>query len=139
MIQTGESGSMQNRATETYAARLDAAITRWGGPRAIAAFSRAMKERGVRGATRAAVHQVLRGDREPSLAFVEAAASVLGVAPGWLAFGTGPVTPDEEAAIAGLVRWAAEGGPAIQALTEAREAGRNELAGNRDSEDSEHA
>lgn len=119
---------MHNLAARTYATRLDAAIRRWGGPRAVAAFSRAMQERGIRGATRESVHQALGGRREPSLVFVEAAADVLGVTPGWLAFGRGPATVQEEAAVAALVQWAEDGGRVIEAFAAAREAAVDELA-----------
>jgi hypothetical protein len=111
---------MQDVTVGTYATRLGAAVQRWGGPRAVAAFSRTMQERGVRGATRESVHQALRGRREPSLAFVEAAADVLGVTPGWLAFGIGPATVQEQAAVTALLQWGFEGGRVIDALTEAR-------------------
>ena len=111
----------------TEAERLRTAIQRWGGPKAVAAFSRAMQERGARGATRESIHQVLRR-REPSLSFVREAAAVLGVTPDWLAFGTGPATPEEETALAELARWAVEGGRAIDALADARERRDDELA-----------
>lgn len=76
----------------TVAERLRYAIEAKG--ISIREFQRLLQAKGVRGRSYPAVHSYLKaeGGTEPSLAFLDAAAEVLGFAPGWLAFGIGSAT-----------------------------------------------
>jgi transcriptional regulator with XRE-family HTH domain len=83
--------------------RLQEALAGWGGPRkGIRSLERKLKERTppVPGSSRTMIHQYIAGKVEPSLAFVSAAAEILGVREAWLAFGEGepqakPTDPSE--------------------------------------------
>lgn len=89
-------------AAQTVADRLSEYIGDEDGKRmSIRAFAEAMKSREPRpkGSTRAMIHRYLEAGPEgpvPSLDFIEAAADQLGLAPGWLAFGTDEPTRAEE-------------------------------------------
>lgn len=76
---------------DTIASRLRAAIERWG---SIRRFADAMPK--VRGATYGMIHRYLKGETDPPLEFLEAAAGVLGVRVEWLAHGKEPMTAREE-------------------------------------------
>lgn len=72
--------------------RLDRAIAEWkesGKGKGKRAFARAMKERGVRGATYRTLLNYLEPKTTPSPKWTEEAADVLGVRIGWLAQGEG--------------------------------------------------
>lgn len=127
----------QPAAEHTLKARLAAAIQRWGGPRAVAAFCRAMEERGVRGATRTAVHQVLGGKHAPSLDFIAQAGDVLGVRAAWLAWGEAPITPEEAQFAAEIVRQAIICSDTVESLVQARAHVEDELILNNGGDDGE--
>jgi hypothetical protein len=110
----------RQETAQSLRVRLAAAIQRWGGTRAVAAFCRAMEQRGVRGATRTAVHELLRGKHSPSLEFVTHAGDVLGVRPAWLAWGEPPVTPQEARLAAEIVRHAIIASEAAETLVQVR-------------------
>ena len=78
---------------KTIGERLAEAIGLWDGG-GIMAFVKALG--GIRGGTYPAVKRYVDGDTEPSLRFLDKAATVLGVDFGWLAVGAGgeePPTP----------------------------------------------
>jgi predicted TIM-barrel fold metal-dependent hydrolase len=79
----------------------------------VKAFQERMQARGVKGGTYASVHSYVKGDAEPSLDFIVAAAEELGVLPAWLAFDIPPRTELEREATAGggnvdLAEWIGE-------------------------------
>lgn len=83
---------------ESIGERLRWAVDRWnptGEVRpSVAAFSREMTARGVKGGTSVpSIYAYFRGDVHPTVDFVSVAARVLGVMPAWLAFGEGPRHP----------------------------------------------
>lgn len=63
-------------------------------------LSRALKERGIRGASPPSLKTYIEGTYEPRLELLLAAADFLGVNPEWLRTGEGPVTPGEAPPVA---------------------------------------
>ena len=75
---------------KTVGERLGEAIRLWDGG-GIMAFVTALS--GIRGGTYPAVKRYVDGETEPSLRFLDRAATILGVDFGWLAIGTGEEEP----------------------------------------------
>lgn len=73
--------------------RLARALGAWG---SVPAFLDALRERGVRGASKTSVYRYLRVQTVPSIDLLTAAADVLGINRGWLLFGEGRMTETEE-------------------------------------------
>lgn len=85
----------------TVSDRLNEALQIRG--RSTRSFQQELAERDVPGASTAAVYRYLKGEAEPSLAFIEAAAEILDLRTPWLAFGIG-YRDDEEERLAGRAR-----------------------------------
>jgi hypothetical protein len=101
----------------TIGSRLKHAIGAWDGG-GISAMQRELQAEGVPGSSYAMVHKYLRDKSVPPLAFLTAAADLLGVRVSWLAFGEGRRTeegqalaaaalssPEEFAMLRGISRW----------------------------------
>lgn len=70
------------------ASRLETRLREWDGTKT--ELSARLNEAGVRGYTRKTINDYLSGHSKPSVEWVRAAASILGVRESWLAFGEGP-------------------------------------------------
>ena len=109
---------------KTIGERLAEAIGLWDGG-GIMAFVKALG--GIRGGTYPAVKRYVDGDTEPSLRFLDKAATVLGVDFGWLAVGAGGEEPPTPKTI-----------PVRAAVAVDPETGRYLIGGNDDCSDEEN-
>ena len=85
---------------KSLSGRLERAVKDWKQAepgRSIMGFHRILAEQKVRGSSYAMIHHYLRGEWEPSLEFLVAAADVLGVRWEWLTRGQGAQTAAEAA------------------------------------------
>lgn len=73
------------------ASRLETALEEWGGTKT--ELSARLNEAGVRGHTRNAINDYCNGNSQPSVTWTRVAATILGIRPEWLAFGTEPKRP----------------------------------------------
>lgn len=110
---------MKKKSGNTIGARLRQAIEQWRSG-SIREFQREMQARGAPRSTYPTINSYLKDENEPPTSFFTEAASLLGVRPEWLAFGTGEQT-DQQEAIARLAEAArhTENEPNYQAIIEA--------------------